>query len=156
MRAKLPLLRSEGRKSALREPKSAQKPHFCAREVGKVLFGKAKARKTATSALGRPKNGYWEDLPRTKSLFLSLKSPKTWKKLTKKGQNGHFCPQKPLKWLFGRQKKDKNSSFVLEQAQKLAKIDSKRTKSPLLSSGRRKMAVGKPEKPLPAIHLPHF
>ena len=106
-----------------------------------MLFEKAKARKTATSALGRLNNGYWEDLPRTKSLFLSLKSPKNWQKLTKKGQNGHFCPQKPLKWRFERQIKDKNLNFVLERAEKLAKVDQKRTKSPLLSLKATKMAV---------------
>ena len=152
------------------EGKSAQNCHFCALMEVIPPSGRLKARKKCDFALGRPENagsggqkraklpllrsrrpnnGHWEELPRTKSLFLSLKSPKTWKKLTKKGQNGHFCPQKPLKWRFWRAKKDKNLNFVLEQAQKLAKVDSKRTKSPLLSSGRRK-------KPLPAIHLPHL
>ena len=112
-RAKTSLLRSKGRKSALGKPKSAQKPHFCAQKAGKVLSGSPQARKNTTFALGRSRKCCWEDLPRTKSLFLSLKYPKTWQKLTKKGQNGHFCPQKPLKWRFGRQKKDKNLTFVL-------------------------------------------
>ena len=167
----------KGFKRAVGKPQARKNAVFCALEGGKVPFGRPKARKNANFALERaekcgsggqkrattrllrsrrPNNGYWEDLPRTKSLFLSSKSPKTWEKLPKKGQNGHFCPQKPLKWRFWRAKKDKNLNFVLEQAQKLAKVDSKRTKSPLLSSGRRKMAVGKPEKPLPAIHLPHL
>ena len=113
-----------------------ERPEKCHREAHKRA-------KTQLLRSRRPNNGYCEDLPRTKTSILSSNWPKTWEKLTKKGQNGHFCPQKPIKWLFGRAKKDKNSSFVLKRAQKLAKVYSKRAKSPLLSSGMRMMAVGK-------------
>lgn len=126
-----------------------ERPEKCHREAHKRA-------KTQLLRSRRPNNGYWEDLPRTKTSILSSNWPKTWEKLTKKGQNGHFCPQKPIKWLFGRAKKDKNSSFVLKRDQKLAKIDSKRTKSPLLSSGRLKMAIGMAKITVPAIHLPHL
>ena len=98
--------------------------------------GRAKARKKYSFALGRPENAGSggqkraksvilrsggpnnagrEVQMRTKTLILSLKGPKNWQKLTKKGQNGHFCPQKPLKWRFWRAKKDKNLNFVLER-----------------------------------------
>ena len=118
----------KGFKRAVGKTPSAQKPHFRAWKAWKVPFGRSKARKKCCFALRKPENACREALPRTKSLFLSLKSPKTWQKLPKKGQNGHFCAQKPLKRRFWRAKKDKNSSFVL----------------------------GKAKKTVPAIHLPHL
>ena len=133
------ILRPGGRKSAIREAQSAQNCHFCARKAEKWHFGGLKARKTVTSALGRPEKCHREGLPRTKTLILSSKRPKIWEKLTKKGQKRHFCPRKGLKSGKSCSKKDKIGTFVLESPENSGSEGKKRTKTLILSSKRPKI-----------------
>ena len=127
-----------------------------------IFFPMPQARKKCSFALGRPENGASEDQKRAKSVILRSEGQKMALRRIKSAQKVQFCARKALKvpcgspkarkmWVFalGRagngssesQNEDKNLNFVLERAQNLAKVDSKRTKWALLSSKAPKMAV---------------
>ena len=73
--------------------------------------------------------------------FFLKRSQTTTNGNSKARKNLTFALERPKKCSSEGPHEDKNRNFVLERAQKLAKVDQKRTKSALLSSKAPKMAV---------------
>ena len=112
--------------------------------------------KNVDFVLEKPKNLTIVAQKRTKWALLSSKAPKMAVRKGKKGQKPQFCPRKAQKPGKSCPKKDKMGTFVLKSTEKGGSEGKQRTKSPLLSSGRRKITVEKPGKTVPEIHLPHL
>ena len=117
-------------KTVVPDPKSAQKPRFCARKARKQGFQTLKAHKNLDFVLENPKNGGSEDQKRTKMPILCSKRPK-------QGSRSQKAHKKP--------------DFVLEKPENEGSEGQKRTKMPILCSG---MIAASPAAPTGAQHYP--
>ena len=81
--------------------------------------------------------------PSTKMLILCSKSLKTGVPKAKKAQKPRFCARNALKRGARRPKKHKNLDFVLEKPENGGFRGQKRTKMPILCSGKRELAPGR-------------
>ena len=79
----------------------------------------------------------------TKTPILCSKRPKTGVPKPKKAQKPRFCARKARKWGFRRAKAHKNLNFVLKTPENGGFGSQKSTKTPILCSGRRGLAVGR-------------
>ena len=100
------------------------------------LFLLAKAHKILVFVLGKPEKGGPEGRKRTKTLILCSKCPKTRVPDPKSAQKCRFCARKARKWGLGRAKAHKKPDFVLETPENRGLGGRKRTKTPILCSGR--------------------
>ena len=99
----------------------------------------------------------------TKTPILCSKRPKTGVPDPKSAQKPRFCARKPRKDGSRRPKKHKNLEFVLEMSENKGSKPQKRTKIPILCSGRGGLAPGRDEisfgkhnMSLPANHRARF
>ena len=160
---KTPILCSRSPKMRVQKGKKAQKPRFCARNTRKRGFQTPKKHKNPDFVLEMPENGGSEGQKRTKTPILCSESPKTAVSKVKSAQKPRFCARKARKWRFRRPKKHKNPDFVLEKPENGGSGPLKRTKTPILCSGRRglapgrgKISIGKHNNGVPANHRAHL
>ena len=160
---KMPILCSKSLKMRVPKVKSAQKPRFCARNARKQGFRRPKKHKNLDFVRELPENGGSRHQKRTKMPILCSKSPKTRVSKAKKAQKPRFCAQNARKQGFRRPKKHKNHDFVLEMSENKGSKPQKRTKIPILCSGRGGLAPGRDEisfgkhnMSLPANHRARF
>ena len=99
----------------------------------------------------------------TQTSILCSKSPKTGIPKPKKAQKPRFCARNARKQGFRRAKAHKNLNFVLKTPENGGFGSQKSTKTPILCSGRRVLAVGRDDigigkrnRGLPANHRAHF
>ena len=114
----------------------AQKPRFCAREARKRGFQTLKAHKNLDFVREKPENGGSRPQKRTKTSILCSKCPKTRVPDPKSAQKPRFCARKARKRGFQTPKAHKNLDFVLEMLENGGYKPQKRTKNPILCSGR--------------------
>ena len=112
---KTPILCSKRPKMVVSDPKSAQKPRFCARNARKRGSRSQKAHKNLDFVLEKPENEGSEGQKRTKTPILCSKRPKTGVPKAKSAQKPRFCARNAQKWGFQTPKKHKNLDFVLEK-----------------------------------------
>ena len=151
------------RQAAQKITNSAQKPIFCA-----LFYSQG-------SPIPSPDAGFYSRrstfhftnpaplYPSTKTPILCSKCPKTWVSKAKSAQEPRFCARNARKQGFQSQKAHKNLDFVLENPKNGASEGQKRTKTSILCSGRRGLAVGredigigKSNRGLPANHRARF
>ena len=101
--------------------------------------------------------------PSTKTPILCSKSPKMGVLEGKSAQKSRFCARNALKWGFWKAKAHKNADFVLEMPKNRGSGWQKRTKTPILCSGREEIGIGKHnrrdayrKRGLPANHRARF
>ena len=82
---------------------------------------------------------------RTKMPILCSEGLKTGVMEGKSAQKPRFCARKASKWGFRRAKAHKNLDFVLEMPENGGSQPQKRTKTPILCSGRGGLAPGREE-----------
>ena len=97
-RTKMPILCSGSLKTGVSDPKSAQKPRFCARNARKQGFQRAKKHKNADFVLEKPENGGSESQKSTKTPILCSKCPKTRVPKGKSAQKCRFCAREDGDW----------------------------------------------------------
>ena len=95
---KTSILCSKSPKTRVPDPKSAQKPRFCARNALKWGFRMVKAHKNPDFVLEMPKNRGPEGQKRTKTSILCSKSLKTRVSEGKSAQKCRFCARKDRDW----------------------------------------------------------
>ena len=112
--------------------------------------------------LETPENRGSRPQKRTKTSILCSKCPKTRVSKAKKAQKPRFCARNARKRGFRRAKAHKNADFVLEMSENKGSKPQKRTKIPILCSGRGGLAPGRDEisfgkhnNGLPANHRAH-
>ena len=140
------ILCSKRPKTRVSNPKSAQKPRFCARNALKWGFRMVKAHKNPDFVLEMPKNRGPEGQKRTKTSILCSKSLKTRVSEGKSAQKCRFCARNAGKWGFQTPKKHKNPDFVLKMPENKDSGPQKRTKTSILCSKSQKMGVPKDKK----------
>ena len=113
--------------------------------------------------LERPENRGSGPQKSTKTPILCSKCPKTRVLTAKSAQKPRFCARKTRKWGFRQPKKHKNLDFVLEMPENEGSEGQKRTKTPILCSGREEIGIGKHnrrdayrKRGLPANHRARF
>ena len=102
----------------------------------------ANEHKNLDFVLEMPENEGFEGQNSTKTLILCSKRQKTGVPKSKSAQKPRFCARNARKQGFQRQKAHKNPDFVLEKPENGGSEGKKRTKMPILCSGRRGMASG--------------
>ena len=110
---KMPFLCSKSPKMRVSNPKSAQKPRFCARNARKQGFQTPKAHKNLDFVLEMPENKGSKGQKSTKMPILCSKSPKMGVPKAKKAQKPRFCARNARKQGSRRAKAHKNAVFVL-------------------------------------------
>ena len=110
---KMLILCLKGRKMGVPDPKSAQKPLFCARKARKRGFRSPKKHKNADFVLEIPENEGSEAQKSTKMLILCVKGLKTRVPKAKSAQKCRFRARKARKRGYETKKKHKNTIFVL-------------------------------------------
>ena len=94
---KMPILCSKRPKMVVSDPKSAQKPRFCARKARKRRSRRQKAHKNPDFVLETPENRGPEPKKSTKTSILYSKRPKTGVSKGKSAQKPRFCARKARK-----------------------------------------------------------
>ena len=125
--------------------------------------GPTKAHKNANYVLEKSENEGSGGTKRTKTPILCSKSQKTGVPDRKSAQKPRFCARNARKRGSRRQKAHKNRDFVLEMPENEGSGGQKRTKMPILCSGRKGLAprreeisIGKHNMSLPANHRARF
>ena len=92
------ILCSKCPKMRVPDPKSAQKPRFCARNARKQGSRRPKAHENLDFVLENPKNGGPEGQKRTKTSILCSKTLKTGLPKAKSAQKPRFCAREEGDW----------------------------------------------------------
>ena len=103
-RTKTSILCSKCLKTRVPNPKSAQKPRFCARNARKQGFPTPKAHKNPDFVLERPENEGSKPQKRTKTPILCSKTLKLRVPKPKKAQKPRFCVREEGDWHQGERK----------------------------------------------------
>ena len=112
-RTKTSILCSKSQKMGVPDPKSAQKPRFCARKARKRGFRRPKKHKNPDFVLEIPENGGSGGQKSTKTSILCSKALKTGVPKAKSAQKPRFCARNTRKRGSRRPNEHKNPDFVL-------------------------------------------
>ena len=103
--------------------------------------------KNAVFVLGKPENEGFKPQKSTKTSILCSKCPKTRVPNPKSAQKPRFCARNARKRGFQTPKAHKNLDFVLEMPENEGSKPQKRTKTPILCSGRLTGGLGCSSRP---------
>ena len=106
-------------------------------------FPRLPEHKNADFVLEKPENEGSEGQKSTKTSILCSKYPKTGVSEAKKAQKPRFCARNARKRGVRRVKAHKNVNFVLGKPENEGLEGQKRTKTPILCSGKRELAPGR-------------